>query len=251
MSSNERILIIEDAPEVRDMIAGYLQNHGYQVAAATCGLEGLALAARQIPNVVVLDIGLPDIDGLTVMAHLRARHPRTGIILATARGDDFDRVTGLEAGADSYINKPLNLRVLLAQVRSLLRRCQWGEAAEAGESVEAGSAQPGDFSLRIGSLRIDLLHRRIYDGRGQEVVLTPGEFALLIGLIERRGKPVSRQTLMACMRIGQAEDESLDLRTVDTLIARLRRKLDSGDDSQQLIQTLYGKGYLLVAEREG
>lgn len=244
MSSKDRILVIEDAPEVRDMIAGYLQNHGYQVVAAACGFDGLALAASQAPSAVVLDIGLPDIDGLTVMAHLRAQHPRTGIILATARGDDFDRVTGLEAGADSYINKPLNLRVLLAQVRSLLRRCQWDEAGE------AGSAQPGDFSLRVGRLRIDLLHRRIYDAHGQELTLTPGEFALLIGLIERRGKPVSRQTLMACMRIGQAEDDSVDLRTVDTLIARLRRKLDSGEDPQQLIQTVYGKGYLLVPERE-
>lgn len=238
MSSGNKVLVIEDAPEVREMIAAYLVNHGYAVSATAMGLEGVALAAREQPAVVILDIGLPDIDGLSVMARLRAQQPSIGIILATARDDDFDRVTGLEAGADSYIHKPLNLRVLLAQLRSLMRRCS---AQEPGGN---------DFSLAIGELRVDLLHRRIYDPLGEEIALTPGEFALLIGLIERRGKPVSRQTLMACMRIGNQGDDGADLRTVDTLIARLRRKLDTGSNPVQLIQTIYGKGYLLVPERD-
>lgn len=239
MSSGTRILVVEDAPDVREMICGYLEVQGYAVQGARTGAEAMELAAATPPQAVVLDIGLPDIDGLTVMARLRAQHPQVGIIVVTARGAEFDLVTGLEAGADSYIRKPLNLRVLLAHLRSLLRRC-------GGVDEEATR----DMMLAIADFRVDLLRRRIFDGKGQELALTPGEFALLIGLIERRGKPVSRQILMDCMRIGAGSEDMPDLRTIDTLVARLRRKLSTPASKKPLIQTVYGKGYRLAAEEQ-
>lgn len=232
----DRILVVEDAPELREMLVLYLREAGYQVDSTGAGRECLRLVEQQPPALVLLDIGLPDIDGLSVVARLRATSRTMGVILVTVRDDDFDRVAGLEAGADCYLTKPVNLRVLLAQVRSLMRRC--GDAPRESE-----------VGLRLGRFQVDLLYRRILDERGEDISLTPGEFALLIGLIERRGKAVSRQQLLSCMRIGP-DDAVADLRTVDTLIGRLRRKLERNPNRPLLIQTVYGKGYRLAGEGE-
>lgn len=235
--AGECVLIVEDAPEVRDMLELYLQDAGYRVFSTESGRECLRLYEAVRPDLVILDIGLPDMDGLTVSAQLRARSAQVGIVLATVRNDDFDRVAGLETGADCYIAKPLNLRVLLAQVRSLLRRC-------------TGSDDEADLYLKLGRLSVDLLRRRIVDDQGCELILTPGEFTVFIGLIEQRGKPVSRSDLLASLRRGQDGEECIDVRTVDTLIARLRRKLELNANRPHLIQTVYGKGYRLADERE-
>lgn len=231
----DRILVVEDAPELREMLELYLQEAGYAVESTALGRECLRLVEQDPPSLVLLDIGLPDIDGLSVVARLRASSPNMGVMLVTARDDDFDRIVGLEAGADCYLTKPVNLRVLLAQVRSLMRR--YGKAAPDAPS-----------GLRLGRFQVDLLYRRILDEHGEDVSLTPGEFALLIGLIERRGKVVSRQQLLSSMRMGP--DEEADLRTVDTLIGRLRRKLERSPNRPLLVQTVYGKGYRLAAEGE-
>lgn len=233
----DKLLVVEDAPEIREMLVLYLREAGFEVHATDSGRACLELVQQLRPALVLLDIGLPDLDGLTITAQLRRSQPQLGIILVTVRDEDYDRVVGLEAGADGYLTKPLNLRILLAQVRSLLRRCGQGE-------------REVDFSIRLGRFRVDLLRRRISDAAGQDVVLTPGEFALLIGLIERRGSAVNRQDLMQCLRRGQDDDEEVDARTVDALIVRLRRKLEVNANRPQLIQTVYGKGYRLAAEDE-
>ncbi|MGA4635415.1 response regulator transcription factor [Pseudomonas solani] len=232
----EKLLVVEDAPEIREMVSLYLANAGYEVLETASGLECLRLYDRHQPAAVILDIGLPDIDGLSVAAQLRSKNPEIGIILVTVRDDDFDRVAGLETGADCYITKPVNLRVLLAQIRSLLRR--------------RGIGDKPSQDLCLGPYRVDLLRRRIADEQGADVSLTAGEFALLIGLIERRGKAVSRHDLLACLRSGADADDAGDLRTVDTLVARLRRKLELNSNRPQLIQTVYGKGYKLASESE-
>ncbi len=233
----DKLLVVEDAPEIREMLVLYLREAGFEVHATDSGRACLERVQQLRPSLVLLDIGLPDLDGLTITAQLRRSQPQLGIILVTVRDGDYDRVVGLEAGADGYLTKPLNLRILLAQVRSLLRRCGQGE-------------READFSVRLGRFRVDLLRRRISDAAGQDVVLTPGEFALLIGLIERRGSEVNRQDLMQCLRRGQDDDEEVDARTVDALIVRLRRKLEVNANRPQLIQTVYGKGYRLAAEDE-
>lgn len=228
---------MEDAPELCQMLVLYLREAGYAVESTGSGRECLRMVSERPPALVLLDIGLPDIDGLSVVARLRATSTAMGVILVTVRDDDFDRVAGLEAGADCYLTKPVNFRVLLAQVRSLMRRCGSGERS-------------AEQKLRLGRFQVDLLYRRILDERDEDISLTPGEFALLIGLIERRGKAVSRQQLLSCMRIGAGEDAVADLRTVDTLVGRLRRKLERNPNRPLLIQTVYGKGYRLAGESE-
>lgn len=231
----ETLLIVEDAPDIREMLAVYLANVGYNVLQTESGRECLRLVETHQPAAVILDIGLPDLDGFEVAAALRASHPSLGIILVTVRDDDFDRIAGLETGADSYITKPVNMRVLLAQLRSLLRR---------------RGSDGALMSVSLGLHRADLLRRRIVDACGNEVPLTNGEFAVLVGLIERRGQPVSRQDLFASLRHGGAAEDSGDQRTVDTLIARLRRKLEPNPNRPLLIQTIYTKGYRLAEEHE-
>lgn len=231
----QTLLVVEDAPDIRDMVVLYLTNAGYHVLQTESGRECLRLVDAHRPAAVILDIGLPDLDGFAVAASLRANHPSLGIILVTVRDDDFDRIAGLETGADSYITKPVNMRVLLAQLRSLLRR---------------RSADEASFTVSLGAFHADLLRRRIVDADGAEVPLTHGEFALLVGLIERRGQAVSRAELFASLRRGGAAEDAGDQRTVDTLVARLRRKLEPNPNRPTLIQTVYTKGYRLAEEHE-
>lgn len=230
-----KLLVVEDAPDLRDMMTSYLRNAGFDVQATAYGEESLRLADEFRPQAVILDIGLPDLDGISVAARLRGSHPELGIILVTVSNDDFDRVSALEIGADIFITKPVNLRVLLAQVRSLLRR---------RPQVQAASG-----FITVGGFQVDLMRRRILSAANAEVALTAGEFALLIPMIELRGKPVPRHDLLACLRpIGDAE--VIDPRTVDVLIGRLRRKLEHNPNRPRLIQTVYGKGYRLADENE-
>ncbi|WP_167147241.1 response regulator transcription factor [Pseudomonas sp. OTU750018] len=233
----DRLVVVEDAPEIREMMVLYLQNAGFEVYSTDSGRQCLLMVERLKPALVLLDIGLPDLDGLTVTAQLRRNQPNLGVILVTVRDEDYDRVVGLEAGADCYLTKPLNLGILLAQVRSLLRRCGGGE-------------RESDYSLSLGRFRIDLLRRHIVNQDGVDVSLTPGEFAVLIGLIERRGHAVNRHELLTFLRRGQEDAEDVDVRTVDALIVRLRRKLEVSPNRPQLIMTVYGKGYRLANEAE-
>lgn len=233
----DRLVVVEDAPEIREMMVLYLQNAGFEVYSTDSGRQCLLMVERLKPALVLLDIGLPDLDGLTVTAQLRRNQPNLGVILVTVRDEDYDRVVGLEAGADCYLTKPLNLGILLAQVRSLLRRCGGGD-------------RESDYSLSLGRFRIDLLRRHIVNQDGVDVSLTPGEFAVLIGLIERRGHAVNRHELLTFLRRGQEDAEDVDVRTVDALIVRLRRKLEISPNRPQLIMTVYGKGYRLANEAE-
>jgi len=233
----DRLVVVEDAPEIREMMVLYLQNAGFEVYSTDSGRQCLLMVERLKPALVLLDIGLPDLDGLTVTAQLRRNQPNLGVILVTVRDEDYDRVVGLEAGADCYLTKPLNLGILLAQVRSLLRRC-------------GGDDRESDYSLSLGRFRIDLLRRHIVNQDGVDVSLTPGEFAVLIGLIERRGHAVNRHDLLTFLRRGQEYAEDVDVRTVDALIVRLRRKLEVSPNRPQLIMTVYGKGYRLANEAE-
>ena len=233
----DRLVVVEDAPEIREMMVLYLQNAGFEVYSTDSGRQCLLMVERLKPALVLLDIGLPDLDGLTVTAQLRRNQPNLGVILVTVRDEDYDRVVGLEAGADCYLTKPLNLGILLAQVRSLLRRCGGGD-------------RESDYSLSLGRFRIDLLRRHIVNQDGMDVSLTPGEFAVLIGLIERRGHAVNRHELLTFLRRGQEDAEDVDVRTVDALIVRLRRKLEVSPNRPQLIMTVYGKGYRLANEAE-
>lgn len=224
-------LLVEDDDRLAALLTDYLSNHSVVVTRAASGDAGLREALAHRFDVVLLDLMLPGIDGIEVCRQLRGRTD-VPIIMLTARGEEADRVMGLELGADDYLAKPFSPRELLARIRSLLRRSR-------------GQAGPSNKSIQVGGLHIDPAARRAtLDGR--ELPLTGYEFTLLRVLAERGGRILSREQLLDLAK-GNAE-ESFD-RSIDVHISRLRQKL--GDDAKhpKLLKTVRGVGYLLaVAE---
>jgi DNA-binding response OmpR family regulator len=221
------ILIVEDDEAIGRPLTAALRGQGYDVMWALTAAEALSLAAGEAPALVLLDLGLPDLDGVELCRQLRIMVPATVIVVLTARAEDVDVVLGLEAGADDYLTKPFRLPVLLARLRAHLRR--------QSPLTEGGDEHP----LEFGPLRVDLGARRC-DVNGDEVVLRPKEFELLAALVAEAGQAVSREQLMS-----QVWDEhwSGSTKTLDMHVSSLRRKLiEAGADGDR-IATLRGFGY--------
>lgn len=221
-------MVVEDDESLARWIADYLSNHGYLVTVATQGDEALSLIEQDAPDLVVLDLNLPVLDGLEVCRRAREFFDKP-ILMLTARDDDADEILGLNSGADDYLGKPVTPRILLARVRALLRR-----------------GQPKDTSsiVTIGSLSLDPDSRtvRLDD---EIIAVSTHEFDVLMLLANHVGRPLSREALISEVR--GIEYDGFD-RSVDVCISRLRRKL--GDDAQtpRRIKTLRGTGYLLAAD---
>ncbi|HZO02316.1 MAG TPA: response regulator [Burkholderiales bacterium] len=228
-----RVLVVDDDPEICNLLAEYLSTHGYEVALADCGKAMRAELERTVPAVVLLDLGLPDEDGLTLARFLRERYT-CGIIMVTAADAVVDRVVGLEVGADDYVAKPFDLRELLARLRSVLRRV---------EAREARSSPSGDPRVPVGKCRLDLRSHQLADGRGREIPLTAMEFDLLKALVAHPNQVLSRDQLLTLTR--NREWEPFD-RSVDILIARLRRKVEDDPERPSAIRTVRGAGYMFV-----
>ena len=235
MAQSTRVLIVEDDPDVRDSMAEYLASHGYQVDTADGGEAMRAVLAKNVPQLVLLDLRLPGEDGLALARSLRERHD-VAIIMVTAADSVVDRVVGLEVGADDYIAKPFDLRELLARVKSVLRRAQTG----------AGGAAAAAKTVKVGSCSLDLGAHRLLDAAGAEVPLTSMEFDLLRVFLEHPNRVLSRDQLLGLTR--NREWEPFD-RSIDIRIARLRRKLEADPDKPQLIKTVRGAGYVYVPAR--
>ena len=225
-----RVLIVDDDPAVRRMLAEYLAELGYEVAQAANGGAMRAELSRALPAVVLLDIGLPGEDGLTLARYLRERHD-LGIIMVTGAGEVIDRVAGLEVGADDYIAKPFDPRELRARLKSVLRRL--------------GSKESPKRQLRvsIGRCFLDLKSRTLSDERGREVPITAMEFDLLKALIEHPNQVLSRDRLLTLTR--NREWEPFD-RSIDIRITRLRRKLEQDPARPRAIKTVRGAGYMFI-----
>jgi len=219
----QRIVIVEDDPTVRDMLALNLRAEGYDVHTAEDGETGLALARETEPDLVVLDIMLPILDGLTVCRILR-RSSEVPIIVLTARGTESDKIIGLETGADDYIVKPFSLGEFLARVRAALRR---------------GSGGGDHTSVISGDLKVDFISRQVFLGE-EELSLAPREFELLATLIRNRGAVLSRDILLT--RVW-GDDYVGDPRTVDVHIRWLRQKLEQDPSDPERIITVRGVGY--------
>jgi two-component system OmpR family response regulator len=233
MSAPISVLLVEDDARLARFTAEYFAEHGLAVTLASEGERGLSEALGRAFDVVVLDLMLPKRDGLSVCRALRAKTD-VPIIMVTARGEEADRVLGLELGADDYVVKPFSARELLARVRAVVRR----------DRREAG---PGRQALRAGRLSLYGASRRAtLDGR--ELSLTSSEFDLLAALAEHRGRVLSRERLLDLVK-GSAE-EAFD-RSIDVHVSRLRQKL--GDDGRRpsLIKTLRGLGYMLADDEGG
>ena len=231
LKPDEHILIVDDDAELAAMISGFLSNNGLRNEVVGDGHAAIAAVAERPPRLLILDLMLPGMDGLSVCRELRPAFSAP-ILMLTALADDIDEVTGLEVGADDYLAKPVRPRVLLARVRALLRRSDAAAASEPERIIECGD------------LRIDRGAREV-ECAGASIDLTAAEFELLWLLAEQRGHVVSRESLHE--KTLHTLYDGLD-RTIDLRISRLRRKL--GDDPKQpvRIKTVRGRGYLL-AER--
>jgi DNA-binding response OmpR family regulator len=235
-----KILVVDDEAVLVETIAYNLEQAGYQVITAADGTSALEIARREAPDLVVLDIMLPEMDGLEVCRQLRREGATaaTPIIMLTAKGDEIDKVVGLEVGADDYVTKPFGRRELLARVRALLRRASpvQEEGSAAGDSEQ--SPRPGR-ELLAGPLRIDLAGRRVIC-RSKELELQPKQFDLLTYLARNRGTVLTRDQLLQNV---WGYDYVGDTRTVDVHVRWLREKIEEDPANPKLIQTVRGVGY--------
>jgi DNA-binding response OmpR family regulator len=233
----QHILIVEDEPAIVTTIRERLTREGLSVAAAASGEAALAMLGEGLPDLLLLDVGLPGMDGFELLRQLRARNLDLPVILLTARGDEIDRVVGLELGADDYVVKPFSVRELAARVRALLRR-----SAEVASLRAQVVAQAGP-SPAPGGLMIDPARRRA-SLHGTPLDLRPREFELLALLVRHPGQVFSREALL---RQVWGDSDFLDPRTVDVHIRRLRARLAAHDPAvAALIQTEWGVGYRLA-----
>jgi two-component system, OmpR family, response regulator len=232
----ERILLIEDDPRLAAMVSDYLGEAGFRVTCAANGKSGLALHGRDAFDAVVLDLMLPDVDGLEVCRQLRAEGAQTPILMLTARGDAMDRVVGLEMGADDYLPKPFHLRELLARVKSVLRRASSRAQAEQPSSGTRSRA-------RFAGWHLDLATRELLSPTGGEVRLTTGEFDLLAAFVNNANQVLSRDRLLDLARNREAGPFD---RTIDVQVGRLRRKLEPDPAKPTIIKTVRGTGYIFT-----
>ncbi|CAM5798135.1 winged helix-turn-helix domain-containing protein [Rhizobacter fulvus] len=233
------IAILDDEVEITQLLAGYLQGHGYRITQLHDGRALAALMPADPPALVLLDLGLPGEDGFSIARQLR-EHWRCGLVIITGRGDAVDKVVGLEMGADDYVTKPFDLRELAARIKAVLRRL-----APAEPNAPALVSGPGPANvLQFAGWQLDLDARQLLDPRGDDVALTTGEFDLLCAFARQPGRVLSRDQLLE--QTHRREAGPFD-RTVDVQVGRLRKKLGDDADNPKIIKSVRGAGYILVA----
>ena len=218
-----RALLIDDDHRMAELLSSYFEPHGVELVHAADGSSGLAKVEQEGFDVVLLDLTMPGMDGLEVCRRIRKRHS-VPIVMLTARGDETDRVVGLELGADDYLPKPFSLRELLARVRAVLRR--------------PGPRQKGE-ELAFGDVRVRSRGRQVFKA-GHEVMLTRKEFDLLLYLLAHRGEVITRERLLDEV---WGYERFPTTRTVDTHVLRLRRKFEADPEHPRFILTVHGQGY--------
>ena len=224
------ILIVDDEPALREALTYSLSREGYAVSSAATSAEALARMDRQMPNFIVLDLGLPDADGLELCRRVRSRSS-VPILMLTARQSEVDKIVGLEMGGDDYMTKPFSMRELLARVKAILRR-----------SSQNGDTKPTD-TIEFGETVIDRLAHRVTH-KGEEITLTPLEFEMLSFLAENRGIVFSRETLLDRVWKYSYPEGS---RTVDVHMRWLRQKIEDDPARPKILLTVRGVGYKLEA----
>jgi DNA-binding response OmpR family regulator len=235
-----RVLVIDDDATVAEVVLAYLDRAGLDTDYAADGFQGLARAAALPPDAVILDLMLPGIDGLEVCRRLRAQQPGVPVVMLTARGEEEDRILGLEVGADDYVTKPFSPRELVLRVLSVLRRAAPAPDASTGAASLAhpGGPEPGSAVLSDGDLLVDpLAHRATL--RGEEISLTVREFDLLVHLLRHPGQAHTREQLMREVWGWDFGDQS----TVTVHVRRLREKIETDPSAPTRLVTVFGVGY--------
>ena len=231
-----KILIVDDDPRLRDLLRRYLGENGFNVLVSENGEAMKRLWVREHFDVLILDLMMPGEDGLAILKRLRAEKDMTPVIMLTARGEDVDRILGLELGADDYLGKPFNPRELLARIHAVLRRRPRQDAPGA-PSMENEVVKFGDFELDLGT--------RVLKKNGEIVPLTTGEFAVLKAFARHPRQPLSRDKLMEMAR-GR-EYEAFD-RSLDVQVSRLRKLIEPDPSKPRYLQTVWGLGYVFIPD---
>jgi two-component system phosphate regulon response regulator OmpR len=234
--SQARILVVDDDARLRDLLKRFLSENGYAVAAAASAVEMNRLWIRERYDLLVLDLMLPGEDGMSICGRLRGGGDNTPIIMLTAKGEDADRIAGLETGADDYLPKPFNPRELLARISAVLRRV-------APEELPGAPSDQVEVYI-FGEFTFDL-SRRSLTQNGKAIALTSGEYSVLKALARHARQPLSREKLMELARGREYEvyDRSLDVQ-----ISRLRKLIEPDPSNPRYIQTVWGLGYVFIPD---
>jgi two-component system phosphate regulon response regulator OmpR len=236
-SAKATILIVDDEPDVREVLEEYFVAHGYAALGAESAGAARLLAAKQAFDLALVDIHMPGEDGLSLARHLRERYAKIAIIMLTSASTVIDRIVGLEMGADDYVPKPFDPRELVARVKSVLRR-----------TASASRAEIGATRVRIGRCVLDLGAHRLTDENGGEVAMSPLEFDLLKALAEHPNRALSRERIL---NLGQPRDWDPFDRSVDLRVMRLRKKIEPDPEHPRFIRTVRNEGYVFVPEGGG
>ena len=233
MTQSQHIVIVDDEAPAREMVGEYLKMHGFTVTLCDGGKTLRGAIEANVPDLVVLDLNMPEEDGLSIIRDLKSRI-NVPVIMLTATASPIDRVVGLELGADDYIAKPFSLRELLARVRAVLRRHEMGRAARAHDPERGG--------YRFDGWRLERRSRSLFDPEGNPVSLTKGEYGLLLAFLEAPQRPLTREHLLQATRVH----EDIFDRSIDVQVLRLRRKLETDPSAPRVIQTERGVGYIFA-----
>ena len=238
-NQSHKIVVVDDEAATRDMVGDYLKLHGFAVTLCDGGPALRQLVKKQTPDLVVLDLNMPEEDGLSLIRFLKQDKPRLPVIMLTATASPIDRVVGLELGADDYLAKPAELRELLARIRSVLRR-------SAGSSAPPGAPQANE-TVKIGTKWLDMASRTLRDADGDEHPLTNSEFTLLKAFADHPKRVLSRERLLD---LANARDADAFDRAIDVRITRIRKKIEPDPGNPRVIRTVRGAGYVFSPDEK-
>jgi two-component system phosphate regulon response regulator OmpR len=234
LGTKATILVVDDEPEVRDVIEEYFTAHGYEAVGAADATEAKKIAGAKAIDLALVDIHMPGEDGLSLARHFRERYAGMAIVMLTSAGTVIDRIVGLEMGADDYVPKPFDPRELVARVKSVLRR-----------TSASGRAELGAERVRFGRCVLDVSAHRLTDENGAEVAMTPLEYDLLKALAEHPNRALSRERILNLNR--QRDWDPFD-RSVDLRVMRLRKKIEPDPEHPRFIRTIRNEGYIFVPD---
>jgi len=239
-TQTHKIVVVDDEAAAREMVGDYLKMHGFAVTLCDGGPALRALVKKETPDLVVLDLNMPEEDGLSLIRFLKLEKPRLPVIMLTATASPIDRVVGLELGADDYLAKPAELRELLARIRSVLRR------STGAASTPPGAPTAGE-TVKIGTKWLDLAGRTLRDENGDEHPLTNSEFTLLKAFADHPKRVLSRERLLD---LANARDADAFDRAIDVRITRIRRKIEPDPSNPRVIRTVRGAGYVFSPDEK-
>jgi len=243
----EKILLVDDDHAILRMLSKYLCKEGFDVQCALNGQEAFQHIEEDCPDVILLDINLPDEDGLSIAQKIRRLDGDVGIMMVTGKKDVIDRVVGLEVGADDYLSKPFHLREVLARIRSILRRKKPIKKKNVKETMETPDnihLETAVKCLRFSGWTVDLNARNLTAPDGNSITLTSGDFRLLEVFLKNPGRVLSRDQILDFVAARQWQPFD---RSVDSRVRRLRRKIEKNSNAPQFIKTVRGEGYLFSA----